>query len=49
MLVLVPLANYLASETAVGMLGLSPSALLAASSVDNVALLGLLGVYVALA
>jgi hypothetical protein len=48
-LVLLPLANYLASETAVTALGLSPSALLAASSVNNVALLALLGIYVVLA
>ncbi len=48
-LVTLPLVNYLASDTAVTALGLSSSALLAASSIDNVALLALLGIYVALA
>ncbi len=43
----VPLANYLGSETGVARLGWSRAALLAASSVDNVALLMLLGLFVA--
>ena len=46
-LVAVPLVNYLGSETAVTALGLPPAALLAASSLDNVALLALLVVFVA--
>ncbi len=48
-LVAVPLANYVASETGITALGLSRSALLAASSVNNVALLALLAIDVALA
>lgn len=45
-LVALPLANYLASETGITTLGLSPSALLWASSANAVALLALLALYV---
>jgi hypothetical protein len=48
-LVVVPLVNYLGSGTGIATLGLSSSALLAASSLDNLALLALLAIFVAAA